>query len=132
MSVLDGWWARVLEGADTVSEGGQVSESDGEVYYGSTSVRCYPEPRPQAIRQLDLSSLARLLLADPHARLRLVRLARREAAARIRGTPGVLRVELSAVAGDEGRAAATGGEHIEVGLEVSAAVVDGAADRAAR
>lgn len=124
LSVLDGWWARVLERADVVSEGSQVTEATGEVYYGSSSVRCHPEPRPHAIRQLDVPSLGRLLLADPHARLRLVRLARREAAARTRGTLGVVRVELSARVGSPVATDGDEREHIDVALDVSASVVD--------
>lgn len=127
LSVLDGWWARVLERADIVSEGGRSSEPPGSVYYGSTNLRCVPEPRPASIRQLDLAAVARLMLADPHARLRLVRLARREAAARAPGPLGVVQVEISA----EPAMGATGGDPaaavIEVQLDVTAALVDAAA-----
>ena len=105
----------MLERADVMSEGGVVAEPTGRVYYGTTSVRCRAESRPDALRQLEPAALARLLLADPHARLRLVRLVHREVAARALGPLGVVRVDLrSSAVGDEGS------EHLF--LEVSADV----------
>jgi hypothetical protein len=94
VAVLDGWWAHVLERADVVSEGAVVATPAGPIYYGTTSVRCRPEPRPEALRQLGAAELVRLLLADPHARLRVVRLVHREVAARASGPLGVVRIDL--------------------------------------
>jgi hypothetical protein len=127
LSVLDGWWARVLDRADVVSEGSRASEPPGGVYYGSTNLRCVPEPRPATLQKLGIGALARLMLADPHVRVRLVRLARREAVARAPGPLGVLRVEITAqpaAAGGEGQEPSSA---IDVQLDVSAPVVDAAA-----
>ena len=117
VAVLDGWWAHVLERADVVSEGAVVATPAGPIYYGTTSVRCRPEPRPEALRELGTADLVRLLLADPHARLRVVRLVHREVAARVPGPLGVVRIDLrSGALAEPGSASPV----LEVAAEITA------------
>jgi hypothetical protein len=129
VAVLDGWWAYMLDHADVVSEGGVSTDAHGSTYYGTTSVRCRPEPRPQVLRELDAAGLARLLLADPHARLRLVRLVHREVAARVNGPLEVVRVDLRSCARSGG-----GSEQaiVEVAAEITAPLGCRARRRATR
>ena len=124
--VREGWWARVLARADIVSEGGTVAEAAGAVYYGTTSLWCplddgllHAPPKPAA----SLAQLVSLVLADGHARLRLLRLAHREAVVRAARPLGVLAAELS------GRLEmGPNGPLMVVEIDVSAAVA--AAERA--
>ncbi len=92
-----------LDGADVVSEGSVAEEPDGSVYYGTTSVHCPVDTaalgdEPHAA--MSLVDLAAVLLADPHTRLRLLRLGHREAAVRATGPLHVLNAEISAKALD--------------------------------
>jgi hypothetical protein len=130
LRVLDGWWAHVLGGADIMSEGEVVAEAGGESYYGSTSVRFLPEPRPAMVERFDAAALARLVLADPHARSRLVRIVHREATSRAGRPLGVLRVELrtQALGVPDGRGGET--QALQVDADVSAPVLAKAARRA--
>lgn len=130
LRVLDGWWAHVLDGADVVSEGEVVREASGSSYYGTTSVRFRPEPRPAQLEQFAPEALARLVLADPHARARLVRLVHREASSRAGLPLGVLHVELrtqaiDVVQADGGRTLA-----LQVDADVSSPMSAPAARRA--
>lgn len=74
-----------LDDASIVSEGGL---HDGERYYGSTYV---------TVRDATLapSSLASLVDADPHLRLRILRVAHREASARAAAPLETMRAEIS-------------------------------------
>lgn len=118
--VRDGWWARVLSRADIVSEGSIVREPAGEVYYGTTSLLCRLDdgvlsaaPKPPA----SLAQLVALVMADGHARLRLLRLAHREAVVRAARPLGVLSAELT------GRLELrVGGPLMVVEIDVSAAI----------
>jgi len=99
VALREGWLASALDGADVVSEGGLQREPDGWVYYGTTSVHCpvaAAETDAQGPDAVAPGELAALLLADPHARLRLLRLAQREAAVRAGDPLGVCHAELSA------------------------------------
>lgn len=120
----------MIEHADIVSEGGRTSEPPGSTYYGSTHLRCTLEPRPDSIRELSVAALARLMLADPHARLRLVRLARREAVARAPGPIGVLEVELAVRPSDGPMTQRQA--MVDVEIEVSAPLVDAASGQSFR
>lgn len=110
-SIRETWIARLFEEADTFSEGECVTEpadprrSDGHerrVYYGSTSLRCPVVAVRARIEGLPAgeviapTELARVLLANPHARLCAVRIARREACARAGASLAVLHAELGA------------------------------------
>jgi hypothetical protein len=122
VAVRDGFWARVLDRADVVSEGAVVNEPHGAVYYGSTSLRCCSEPLPEALQRLDSASLGQLLCADPHARLRLVRLVHREATARAQGSLDTVRIELRSQAVPKRAETGPAAWIVEVVAEVSAAV----------
>jgi hypothetical protein len=83
------------EAADVVSEGRPEVEARGVVYYGSTSVLLAFEggaPTPA-----ELAALAVVAPLDPHLRVRALRIARREAAARAGGAIGSVHAELAIV-----------------------------------
>ncbi len=85
----------MVDTADIVSEGA-VQYVDGvEGYFGSTSIRCEMLPDPDA--SPDVDTLVQLVISDPSARLRLLRLAHREAVSRA-GTRslGVMTAEIRA------------------------------------
>ena len=130
LRVLDGWWAHVLGGADVVSEGEVVNEAEGMAYYGTTSVRFRPEPRPAQLERFAPEALARLVLADPHARARLVRIVHREASSRAGRPLGVLRVELRTQAIDVALAGGGQALALQVDADVSSAMSEPAARRA--
>lgn len=87
-------WRELFEAADVVSEGAARMESEGRVYYGSTSIvlQTTSLASEDAARPREL---ARLVAADPHARLRAVRIACLEAQLRAGGPLGSVRAELS-------------------------------------
>lgn len=108
-SIRETWIATLLEEADTFSEGGESeepSEVRGEpprrVYYGSTSLRCplvAVRARLEGVgprEHVSPTELAQALLANPHARLCAVRIARREASFRAGGVLNVMHAEISA------------------------------------
>jgi hypothetical protein len=108
IGLREGWLSSALDGADIVSEGSVAEEPDGSVYYGTTSVHC-PVDRTAlgekpAISMTSASmtsaELLAVMIADPHARLRLLRLAHREAVVRATGSLHVLNAEISAQALD--------------------------------
>jgi hypothetical protein len=92
VATSEGRLRELLDAADVVSEGGARAEGDDLVYYGSTSLLLMPPVAPH-----ELAMLARVLEIDPHVRLRVLRVARREACARAGGSLGTLRAELSFV-----------------------------------
>jgi hypothetical protein len=96
VSIRDGWWSAVIERADVVSEGGSVCEAGAMVYYGSSSLRCVLDAA--AIAGADTSEAAEqlltALLSDAHARLRILRLAHREAVVRAGGPIHALHAEI--------------------------------------
>jgi len=94
VAVIDGWWAGMLKQADVVSEGSTMTDDAGLSYYGTTSILCALEPSPREAAGMEAEELAVLIMSDAHARLRLLRLARREAAARAGGSIGELSVEM--------------------------------------
>jgi hypothetical protein len=105
VATSEGRLRELLEAADVVSEGSARAEGDNLVYYGSTSLLLMPAVAPH-----ELAVLARILEMDPHVRLRVLRVARREACARAGGALGTLRAELSfgpAPAGARGAIALT-------------------------
>ncbi len=120
VALREGWVANLLDEADVVSEGSVVQELDGPAYYGTTSVHCAVTAEAaasEASSALGAGQLTAVLLADPHARLRLIRLAHREAAVRAGGPLGVLQAELS------GEVLRRGGElTIAIVVDVSAAL----------
>jgi len=118
----DGWWSRMLERADLVSEGAVVEEEGRRVYYGSTSLHARIERATlEALPRPSVEQLGTVVLADPHARLRLLRLAHREAASRAGATLDVLSAELRA------EVAMRGNETwLAIAIDVGAPLVDAA------
>lgn len=86
-------WRQLFELADVMSEGATRVENDQRVYYGSTSILLSYSQLGEASagRARDL---ARLVAADPHARLRAVRVACLEAQLRASGPLAQVRAEL--------------------------------------
>jgi hypothetical protein len=72
---VDYTWRELLEHADVVSEGAVRKELDGPVYYGSTSVLLVPSESGRKYSDAEMDTFAKLLAADPHARVRAVRIA---------------------------------------------------------
>lgn len=113
-------WRELFEGADVMSEGATRDEPDGKVYYGSTSILLLFSSRGGLVPDDQAEPLVRLVMRDPHARLRATRIARLEAQVRSAAPIGRVRAELSA------RAVAHG---IQVGVEVEARVHKELAER---
>ncbi|WP_437747316.1 hypothetical protein WME73_21710 [Sorangium sp. So ce302] len=79
----------LFDSADVLSEGSTRDEGGALVYYGSTSLHvALPPDAPLAAR------LDRALALDPHLRLRALRVAHREAAARAGGPLGPMQAEI--------------------------------------
>jgi hypothetical protein len=113
-------WRELFEDADVMSEGATRKEPDGEVYYGSTSILLLFSSRGGQVPDDQAEQVARVVMRDPHARLRATRIARLEAQVRSGAPIGRVRAELSA------RAVAHG---IQVGVEVEARVHKELSDR---
>jgi hypothetical protein len=97
----DSVWATLFEHADIVSEGSSELENDRWVYRGTTSiiVRCAiptsrRDLRADAPAKEQLDARVRAMMLDPHLRLRAVRVARREAQARITGTLDTVHMDI--------------------------------------
>lgn len=74
----DARWRELFDAADAVSEGSARAEGVENVWYGTTSlIVAFPETSEDERR-----FFAELASRDPHARLRAVRIAKREAASR--------------------------------------------------
>lgn len=89
-------WRELFEGADVMSEGATRSESEGQTYYGSTSILLPFSSRGGLIPDDQGEQVARLVIRDPHARLRATRIARLEAQVRSAAPIGRVRAELGA------------------------------------
>jgi hypothetical protein len=87
-------WRELFESADVMSEGATRDEPNGPVYYGSTSVLLQLSRRGLALDDAELDQIERVIAADPHARLRAVRIACLEAQLRSGGPIGRVRAEL--------------------------------------
>jgi len=85
----------LFECADVMSEGAIRSEPDGATYYGSTSVLLPFASRGGAVPDELGQEIAQLVAADPHARLRAVRVACLEAQVRSGKPLGRVRAELA-------------------------------------
>jgi hypothetical protein len=89
-----GRWQGLVEHADVVSEGRTVDEEERRVYYGSTSVILPGRSVGGELPDAEVPALAALIRADPHVRLQVLRVARREAEARAGGPLTTLRAEI--------------------------------------
>ena len=87
-------WRELFEAADVVSEGATRQEPDGVNYYGSTSVILPCVSSGGIVPDEHGQRLVRALNADPHARLRAVRIAYLEAQLRAKQPIGKLSAEL--------------------------------------
>jgi hypothetical protein len=101
-TAIAGRWQEIVERADVVSEGRTEIEDGRLVYYGSTSVLLLRCSEGGALPDVDVSMLAALLRRDPHVRLRVLRIAHREATARAGAPLGTLRAEIDVGAGARG------------------------------
>jgi len=98
----EGRWRRIVEAADVVSEGRTIPEGERLVYYGSTSVLLLRRSAGGELPDAQLPALTALIRADPHVRLHVLRVARREAEARAGGALGTLRAEIDVAASARG------------------------------
>ncbi len=87
-------WRELFESADVMSEGAVRDEREGPTYYGSTSVLLPFASRGGKIPDDQAATVHRLIAADPHARLRAVRIACLEAELRAGSRIGQVRAEL--------------------------------------
>lgn len=92
VGTADARWRDLVEAADVMSEGSSRLEASGATWYGSTSlVFALPESS-----DVDRAKLLTLASGDPHLRVRVLRLAHREAAARAPAPLGRVVCELRA------------------------------------
>jgi hypothetical protein len=89
-------WRALFDRADTVSEGDARAETEGRVWYGSTSLILALAPGE------DPALLAELAERNAHVRLRAVRAAHREASLRAPGRLGRLMCEIHVRSTSEG------------------------------
>jgi hypothetical protein len=87
-------WQELLDTADVMSEGAIRNEADGPSYYGTTSLLLPLVSRGGAVPDELSAKLSRLVTRDPHARLRAIRIACREAQVRSVQPIGRIRAEL--------------------------------------
>lgn len=84
----------LFDAADVMSEGANRPDGAEQVYYGTTSIRLALEsaggPLPDALHQ----ELAKILRFDPHARVRALRIACREALVRAGNPLETIQAEL--------------------------------------
>lgn len=108
-------WRQLFESADVISEGATRSETEGAVYYGSTSIVLLMRSRGGSVDDDQLEEVSRLVGSDPHARTRAVRIACLEAQLRAGGPIGRVRAELFVRKNPDG---------VRVDVEVEARVFD--------
>jgi hypothetical protein len=87
-------WRELFEKADVMSEGATRNEPDGPVYYGSTSVLLPMVSLGGSVPDAQVDEVVRIIAADPHARVRAVRISCLEARLRSGGALGRVRAEL--------------------------------------
>jgi len=97
-----GRWGAIVEAADVVSEGRTEDEAGARVYYGSTSVLLLRSSAGGSLPDLEVELLAAILRRDPHVRLRVLRIAHREAQVRAGGQLATLHAEIDVGAGARG------------------------------
>ncbi len=107
-------WRELFERADVMSEGAVRDETDGPVYYGSSSILLYNRSHGGTYEDDEGDSVLELLAADPHARIRAIRIACLEAQLRARRPIGCVRAELVVRSDPAG---------VRVNVDVEAAVV---------
>lgn len=75
-------WRALFESADTLSEGAIKTSAEGSTYFGSTHIHLRHVALAKLTDDLDPGDLFKIVQADPHVRLRAVRLACLEAMVR--------------------------------------------------
>jgi len=115
----------LFERADVMSEGAVRNESDGAAYYGTTSLLLPVVSRGGIVPDELASQLSRLVTHDPHARLRAIRIACREA--RVRSVHPIGRIKAELVVRHD-----AGGIRIDVDVEARVLVTSGRAAGRAR
>lgn len=98
VSTADSRWRELVESADVLSEGSSRLEGKSSTWYGSTSL-VVALPDSTATERAHILMLAS---GDPHLRVRVLRLAHREAAARAPAKLGRVVCELRAAADPRG------------------------------
>jgi hypothetical protein len=116
----DAKWREMFDAADAVSEGQAKVESQGSVWYGTTSLIL----RMPHADERERAFIAALAARDIHVRVRAIRIARREAQSRAPGRLGVSRCEIRV-------SEVGGGVRIDVDVQAPLiATLRGATDRA--
>jgi hypothetical protein len=87
-------WREVFESADVMSEGAVREELEGPTYYGTTSVLLPFTSRGGLVPDELASHVRRMVAHDPHARVRAIRIAYREALLRSVHSIGRIHAEL--------------------------------------
>lgn len=123
VAVEEGPLQQLVEKADVISEGLARIEAAGSVYYGTTSVLLVASSRGGALPDADVENLSTLFARDPHLRLRVLRIAVREARARAGGDLGRVSAEMDVRSSPAG---------IEVTIDVVAVVHAQASGQASR
>lgn len=78
----DTWWRLLFERADVMSEGAIQGHGNSRIYFGTTSILLHAAAGSDLLDLTDLPELRSLATVDPHARVRAVRVACREAQVR--------------------------------------------------
>jgi hypothetical protein len=107
-------WRELFESADVMSEGRVRTERDGSSYYGTTSVLLPFVSQGGALPDALGPDALRMMSRDPHARVRAVRIACREAKVRSVHPIGRIRAEVVVRADTRG---------VRLDVEVEAVVV---------
>lgn len=111
VSLCEGPWRGAIERADVVSEGRSQRDADGFSYFGSTSMLFKLIGAGGDLRPDEVAFAAAALRADPHVRLRALRIAHREATQRASAALGPMHAELFVQATTRG---------VELTIEVNA------------
>lgn len=115
----------LFDHADVMSEGAIRNESDGASYYGTTSLLLPLASRGGIVPDELAERLSRLVTYDPHARLRAIRIACREA--RVRSVHPIGRIKAELVVRNDAR-----GIRIDVDVEARVVATGGRAASRAR
>lgn len=107
-------WRELFEGADIMSEGAVRDENEGSAYYGTTSLLLPFVSRGGLVPDELARDVARLVQRDPHARVRAIRIACREA--RVRSVYQIGRIKAEIVVRPDPRG-------IRMDIDVEARVV---------
>ncbi len=106
-------WRELLEEADVMSEGSARPEGSGNVWYGSTSLILRMPDASEPERDF----LAALAERDVHVRLRVLRVALREATVRAPAALGLSHCEIRVQSDARG---------VRIDVDVQAPLIDGA------